>query len=87
MTQLKLRVICVLKPYHPSLHSHIALPLPLTAVPPFLQGPHMTPEVFKCLEVWWASKYKDRYNSSFNDLKQLKVWNVFPLYSDSHSFL
>ncbi|KAK0225034.1 hypothetical protein EDD85DRAFT_958757 [Armillaria nabsnona] len=45
----------------------------MAAVPPFLQGPGMTPEVFKCLEVWWASKYKDGYNSSFNDLEQLKV--------------
>ncbi|KAK0225067.1 hypothetical protein EDD85DRAFT_856261, partial [Armillaria nabsnona] len=45
----------------------------MAAMPPFLQGPSMTPEVFKCLEVWWASKYKDGYNLSFNDLEQLKV--------------
>ncbi len=45
----------------------------MAAVPPFLHGPGMTPEVFKCLEVWWASKYKDGYNSSFSDLEQLKV--------------
>ncbi|KAK0225052.1 hypothetical protein EDD85DRAFT_980241 [Armillaria nabsnona] len=48
----------------------------MAAVPPFLQGPGMTPEVFKCLEVWWASKYKDGYNSSFNDLEQLKIYRV-----------
>ncbi|KAK0474832.1 hypothetical protein IW261DRAFT_1497251 [Armillaria novae-zelandiae] len=50
-----------------------ALSLLMAAVPPFLHGPGMTPEVFKCLEVWWASKYKDGYNSSFNDFEQLKI--------------
>ncbi|KAK0458608.1 uncharacterized protein EV420DRAFT_367509 [Desarmillaria tabescens] len=45
----------------------------MAAVPPFLHGPGMTPEVFKCLEVWWASKYKDGHDASIKDFEQLKV--------------
>ncbi|KAK0227906.1 hypothetical protein IW262DRAFT_1347757 [Armillaria fumosa] len=63
--------IRVLEQSPPPLYS--TLSLPMAAVPPFLHGPGMTPEVSKCLEVWWASKYKDGYNSSFNDLEQLRI--------------
>ncbi|KAK0210188.1 hypothetical protein DFS33DRAFT_266009 [Desarmillaria ectypa] len=42
----------------------------MAAVPPFLHGLGMTHDVFKCLEVWWASKCKD---TSINDLEQLKA--------------
>ncbi|KAK0225078.1 hypothetical protein EDD85DRAFT_958812 [Armillaria nabsnona] len=49
----------------------ISLPLPMAAVPPFLQGPGMTPEVFKCLE-----QLKVVYGVQMNGLMSCQANNV-----------